>query len=269
MNFPPAFPGWLAAVIATLVVLSFTIYASLLREVLRHGGKISAREFDLPDLFLGSFFAAWFGIAIARGLHAESRPITDREMIHGALVFLGLVAGIAGFLRYRGIAIARQFGMRWTLLLKTLLAPAFILVAYPALALVSRLTEVALGPRAEPQPLVKFFLEAAEKSNHTTIAITLLLGVIVAPFTEEFLFRGYLYGVMKRYCGILPAMMLSSALFAAIHLNLSSLPALFLLALCLAIAYETTGSILVNMSMHALFNLTMFLLMLKLPHHLP
>src|SRR5438874_13298805 len=95
--------------------------------------------------------------------------------------------------------------------------------------------------------------------------ITLGLGVVLAPAAEELMFRGYLYGVLKRYCGVFAATILSAAMFAAMHLNLASLPSLFVLALCFTVAYEVTGSLLVTISMHALFNLTMFLMMLYLP----
>ena len=50
------------------------------------------------------------------------------------------------------------------------------------------------------------------------------------------------------------AALLTSALFALVHVNLASLPALFYLALCLTLAYEWTGSLLVPITMHALFN---------------
>jgi len=267
VQFPPAFPAWLAAAIGGLVVLSFAIYANLLRNILQRGGKVSAREFGMPDLFLGSFFAVWFGIAIARSFRVEPHPITNKDVIHGGLMFVMIMAGIIGFLHYRGIHIVRQFGITRIFPLKApVVAIALLLIAYPTIGVVGKLTEAALGEKARPQETVQFFLEAAEKSDRGAVALMLLLGVVVAPVAEEFLFRGYLYGVMKRYCGTLAAMILSSALFAAVHLNLSSLPALFVLALCFAIAYETTGSILVNMSMHALFNLTMFMVLLNYPH---
>ena len=55
--------------------------------------------------------------------------------------------------------------------------------------------------------------------------------------------------------------LVNSALFAAIHLNSASLFPLFVLAVCFTLVYEATGSILVSMTMHSLFNLTTFLLL--------
>ncbi len=84
-------------------------------------------------------------------------------------------------------------------------------------------------------------------------------GVILAPLSEEFLFRGYFYGALKRYCGAPASAIFTAALFAGIHLNLASLPSLFVLALCLTIAYEATGTLLLPVAMHALFNLSQLL----------
>ncbi len=259
----PVIPVWLGAIIGCLVFLSLAIYGVLLRRVCANGGKVSAREFGIPDLFLGGFFAGWFCIAIARGFNANPHPVTNADEVRGALLFVFIMIGIAGFLHWRGIDVWRQFGANQVFpLLAPVLAAGFLFAAYPAIGLVGKLTELGLGARAEQQEVVKFFLQSLHNSNRTSLILTLLLGVVVAPVAEEFLFRGYLYGVMKRYCGPLVAMLLSSALFAAVHLNLASLPALFLLALCFAIVYETTGCILVNMSMHALFNLFMFMVLL-------
>ena len=79
-------------------------------------------------------------------------------------------------------------------------------------------------------------------------------GAVIAPICEEFLFRGFFYVVFKRYLGAVASAVLTSALFAAFHVNLAAFPSLFALALCFTIAYEATGSLLVPITMHALFN---------------
>src|ERR1700736_1169828 len=78
--------------------------------------------------------------------------------------------------------------------------------------------------------------------------------VAVAPGVEEFLFRFFIYGVLKRYFGRLLGVIFSALLFAAVHAHLPSFAPLFVLGSCFAIAYEWSGSILVPMMMHALFN---------------
>jgi CAAX protease family protein len=71
---------------------------------------------------------------------------------------------------------------------------------------------------------------------------------------EEFLFRFFLYGVLKRYFGRFLGVTVNALLFAAAHTHLPSFAPLFVLGSCFTIAYEWSGSILVSMTMHALFN---------------
>jgi len=89
--------------------------------------------------------------------------------------------------------------------------------------------------------------------------------VIVAPLTEELLFRGLiLRGLTRRY-GFLPAALVSSALFALSHLNLvQGLPA-FAVGFYLAWLYRTTGTLWWPILGHGLFNGLSLLLALLFP----
>ena len=82
----------------------------------------------------------------------------------------------------------------------------------------------------------------------------IVFAVAIAPIVEEFIFRFFIYGVLKRYVGVLFGVILSSLLFAAAHAHLPSFVPLLVLGTCFAIAYEWSGSILVSMTMHSLFN---------------
>ena len=113
-----------------------------------------------------------------------------------------------------------------------------------------------------PQNIVTFFHNASESSDKRAVYLTMLMAGIVAPLAEETIFRGFIYGVLKRYAGCVVGALISAGLFAAMHLNLSSLPELFVLALCFTLAYEATGSLLVNIFMHSIFNLSMLLVLL-------
>lgn len=78
--------------------------------------------------------------------------------------------------------------------------------------------------------------------------------VIVAPICEEVIFRGYLYGVAKRYCGPIAAALCTALIFAAAHASLVALLPLALFGLLLAWLYERTGSIWAPIAAHACFN---------------
>lgn len=114
-------------------------------------------------------------------------------------------------------------------------------------------------PDVSPQQVVKAF----ETSG--SVAVRLLMGfaaVVAAPLTEELLFRGLLYGVCKRFTDSWFAAIVSSLLFASVHLHIGSFMPLFTLALILVAVYEITGSLLVPILMHGLFNGLMLIAML-------
>jgi membrane protease YdiL (CAAX protease family) len=116
-----------------------------------------------------------------------------------------------------------------------------------------------VNPTTDAQEVIQIFENASTGAQRIPI---ILLAVVVAPVAEELAFRGYLYGVIKRYFGAVPALVLSGILFALIHLNLPSFFPLLVLASAFALAYELSGSLLVPMTMHALFNALSLILVL-------
>jgi len=90
--------------------------------------------------------------------------------------------------------------------------------------------------------------------------------VVVAPIAEEALFRGYLYGRLKRYAPLIPAVLVTSLLFAAAHLpggdHLQWNVALdtFALSIILCLLRTLTGSIWAGILLHMLKNAIAFYL---------
>ena len=121
------------------------------------------------------------------------------------------------------------------------------------------LTAAALRGHTEPQPLVELFRAVAQRGDGAAMLKILIAGAVLAPVCEEFLFRGFFYAVGKRYLGPLASGFITALLFAAIHQSLSAFAGLFVLAACLTLAYERTGSLLVPIGMHALYNFTSLL----------
>jgi membrane protease YdiL (CAAX protease family) len=95
--------------------------------------------------------------------------------------------------------------------------------------------------------------QAAQAAPLNVRAWMLLLTVAAAPLCEEFIFRGLIYGGLRRSMGALPAMLASAALFAAVHPPLSMLP-VFGLGLAAAYAYERSKVLAAPMLVHALYN---------------
>ncbi|MFA9216426.1 MAG: lysostaphin resistance A-like protein [Sphingomonadaceae bacterium] len=80
-----------------------------------------------------------------------------------------------------------------------------------------------------------------------------LLAVGAAPLCEEFIFRGLIFGGLRRSMNARPAMLVSAAIFAIIHPELSMLP-VFGLGILTAAAYERSKLLLAPMLVHALYN---------------
>ena len=155
---------------------------------------------------------------------------------------------------FRGMRPAELFGFDRLSFLKVFLWGAGLLIAafpliFASSAVVSSLMHA--NPQKDSQPIMQLFEHVAEPAKKIPI---IFLAVVIAPLAEEFVFRGFLYGVLKRYAGALPALVFTGVAFALIHLHVPSLLPLFLLACVLTLAYELSGSLLVPMAMHALFN---------------
>ena len=67
--------------------------------------------------------------------------------------------------------------------------------------------------------------------------------------------------MLARSLGRAPSAIFTSVFFAAVHDKLAILPGLTLLALCLTLAFEFTGSLLVPIVMHMVFNAISLLVM--------
>ncbi|WOD39236.1 type II CAAX endopeptidase family protein [Nodosilinea sp. E11] len=82
-------------------------------------------------------------------------------------------------------------------------------------------------------------------------ALMLFSVVVVAPITEEFIFRGILLHRWGVKWGIRPAIVLTSVLFGVLHSNLIGL---FVFGVVMSLLYLSTRSLLVPMAAHAINN---------------
>jgi len=93
----------------------------------------------------------------------------------------------------------------------------------------------------------------AEGSNAQKLAM--IVGVcILAPVGEEFLFRGYIYPILKKYSDPYFAAILSGVLFGVVHNHVWVVVPLSIFGIILALAYESSGSIWAPIFGHAIFN---------------
>jgi hypothetical protein len=255
MNLADALP-----LLAGLTVLSLAVFGRMLDRVRREGGRVSHETFGFPELLVSIVLVANFAILLARAAFmpradAGAPRMTIEQMQQSSLLFVAFTVGISVFLHYRGINVWRALGFdRMALGRAIALGIGLVIAVVPLVAIASIATQRLLGPEAHEQELVTLFRETTQSSDVSGVGQILLAGVVIAPLCEEFLFRGFFYAVFKRAAGAAASAAFTGALFAASHLNLAALPSLLVLALCLTLAYEATGTLLVPIVMHAIFN---------------
>jgi membrane protease YdiL (CAAX protease family) len=87
-----------------------------------------------------------------------------------------------------------------------------------------------------------------------TPVATFIQVCLVAPFTEEMLMRGYILHGLKNKYGALTAVLLSTALFAVIHINIGQILSALIGGLIIALLYLETKSVSCCILTHILYN---------------
>lgn len=234
----------------------FYIYLALARQIAARAtehAEEGARTFGWPDAVLALALASLFlANAGASSSHAGKLDLQTNDLVANVLVSLAMLTFVAAFVTIRGISVSAIAGFAKLKFRRTFVTGAILLfAAYPLIFVADLLTQRVLGEPSSRQTIVEMFNESQTLKQRVLIII---LAVAVAPLVEEFVFRFFLYGVVRRYCGRFVGLLTNSLLFAAVHAHVPSAAPLFVLGACFTLAYEWSGSILVSMTMHALFN---------------
>jgi uncharacterized protein len=124
------------------------------------------------------------------------------------------------------------------------------------------------------QPLIPELAGWVRESPATAIPAIVLVVVIFGPAVEELVFRGAIFNGLQRLSGLISmysfgkdnsrraarrvsfilSALISSVIFALLHLEPVLLPAIFILAVILCALFERTGSLLPPFVAHATFN---------------
>jgi membrane protease YdiL (CAAX protease family) len=223
------------------------------RTVLGVDPSVEPRKtFGLPEAFLAAGLVLFLLMNVTASIGRSPIQLTNRDLIANLLFTLFIVFFVAAFLKLRGIDVDSLGGFSKTSLKRALsTAVILLLAATPLILLAEALTQNAFGSGSSRQEIVDLF-----NSSHTIEqrVMIIVLAVVVAPISEEFIFRFFIYGVVRRYFGIAVGLIFNALLFAAAHTHLPSAAPLFVLGGCFTLAYEWSGSILVSMAMHSLFN---------------
>jgi membrane protease YdiL (CAAX protease family) len=121
------------------------------------------------------------------------------------------------------------------------------------------------------QPFIPELAGWVREDPHSAVPAIVLVVIIFGPAVEELVFRGAIFNGLYRLGRLVLghpfgenktarrvsfalAALVSSAIFALLHLELVLLPAILILAVILCVLFERTGSLLPPFVAHATFN---------------
>lgn len=270
----PAAGVAVALEIAMILCGSWLLWTRVLSKNARETPHRRLFEWRLPPMdfacfiafaFLGATTVSSAAAYLLRPLHLDS----DTAMVAGgALMHLGILVGLGGFFlmcgaRARGPA-APTAPSAIPVLKSGLVT---FLVAMPLVFAASSAWEYLLqnlGLPDEKQDMVDIL-----QNSHSALLKGSLVAVatLLVPVTEEIIFRAGLFRYFRTRVPRWMTIVLTSALFGALHVswsdNMAGLPSLvplFVLAVVFCLAYERTGRIGTTIVAHALFNLNTFIL---------
>ncbi len=140
---------------------------------------------------------------------------------------------------------------------------AALFLAFPVVIVVGQFFDLMLylffNLQTYEQTAVRYLKTTLVSPSLTMLALITI--VVIAPFIEEFLFRGTLQNYFKRKLNAKKAIILTSACFALFHFspeqglgNLSLIPSLFTFSCFLGYTYERQGSLFASIGLHMAFN---------------
>jgi CAAX protease family protein len=241
---------------ALLVAAALFVYLSLFRQVAaRHVNGVASlgeKQLGWPEALAAALLVGWFSLNLLLAAHTERQTYHTRDLLATGTFSLAVILILTSLLQLRGFSVLSLGGfsrLGFGRIVST--AAVLLFAAYPLLYVADEIARWFIGDGSSRQQIIEMFTGSETLQQRVLIIV---LAISIAPMTEEFIFRFFLYGVLKRYLGRSAGLVLNALLFAAVHMHLPSFGPLFVLGSCLTLAYEWSGSILVPMTMHALFN---------------
>lgn len=252
-------PGLLIS--GAIFLIALTIYGALAVRMSSRA-TLTTQAFGPADAVCAAVLALWMINVIWHSLETP-KTITLQAILANSIVYSSLILGIVGVMGFQRESALEFFGLRPASFPKAAGTGILWLVAtYPLILATQSFVQGIFGETDDAQMIVRYFLEHPDPRHRAAVIV---MAVIVAPVAEEILFRGYFYGVIRRYGGRLAAILTSSLLFAAIHVHLPSMLGLGILAVILCLLYERTGSLWATITMHATFNATTIAVLILWP----
>ncbi len=219
------------------------------------------RQMALADGFIMLFLIFFFmQLLVAAGLlpvqwlagFLPGGATTVNQIFIQQIVQTMLMVGIVFlFLHLRGVTV-QQIGLQpfgnskwfiWSLLLGVVIFFAMLLVSA---------FMVSLFPQwAEPQAATEMIMQADGRWERFEV---LFMVSVLAPFSEELLFRGYIYHSVRQHRSVFISVLIASLLFGAMHYDLFRLLPLTFVGVLFNIAVIRSESLWAAMIMHGVWN---------------
>ena len=250
------------------------VFRALLRPFRGAASEASAEERELAGVYQLALCLAlcgfWFGQAAGRALSVLLEELQEPAFRFGIGLlpfqvgaFGGAMAGLYSFRRLYGwrrlLALDSDDGVG--IARAVVKSVRVLLLLYPVLLVVNALSTWVchqLGIPTPPQSLQVFAEQSPGMGFWLLAAVSV---VILAPVTEEILFRLVVYRALR---GVWPraAAVLTSVVFAGAHFTPQYFPGLFLVGMVLQTAF-CAGGLRHAIVLHGLYNLLSLLLFLS------
>lgn len=230
--------------------------------------RLSAWDAPWPEfltfaasVLLGTFLVAALAGLVSRHVGLSGHAAT---IANGAGAQLGMLLGV---LLHQRVLAPGPSTLRSPCGMLLGAGVATFLAALPVLLLTAQLWEWALRRAGLPTARQDLIRILTEIDSLPLLAAMVVLAVVIAPLTEELVFRGGVFRYLRTRWPRWAALLLPSAFFAALHVNwstlegLSSALPLVVLAVIFSLAYERTGHLGTAVVAHACFNLNTLLVL--------
>ncbi len=209
-------------------------------------------------IFIGPNLAVLAAGGLADGLETVTRP-SSAELIFSLAVTLVFQVGIFFAALLPLLAAGRPFTRLFGPTRATALMWAFGIGAGVLTSVVALSVNASLALLLEAEEPVEQQILQDALAGGVPLVLAVLIAVVAAPVTEEVIFRGVLFRALAGKLGLWLGAVLSSVVFALIHFEILfsqpiALAGLFTVGMLLALAYHLTGSLLVPVLGHAVFN---------------
>jgi membrane protease YdiL (CAAX protease family) len=188
--------------------------------------------------------------AVVLGVNISSHIPPGLELADTVVQDVAFVLTVVLFAQLGGRAVRSwQFGLCPT--------PARRAAGLVALTILAFLAFSVIWAVAVNTPKEKLLEQLGANETTLLLALSALLTTVIAPISEEILFRGYIFAALSKWKGWLPAAAITGVLFGGVHAGsapVADLVPLAVLGFALCMLYRRTGSLYPCIATHSLNN---------------